>query len=69
MKKIYEDAPANNVGGGEIAGLGVDKEGVPGSGEPGKYVGKRKRKHTPILIAMLKRLQGNGKPLRQIIKG
>lgn len=67
MKKIYEDAPANNVGGGEVAGMGVDKEGSPGSGEPGKYVGKRKL--TPILIAMLKRLQGNGKPLRQILKG
>jgi len=68
MKKIYEDVPANNVGGGEVAGIGVDKDGSPGSGEPGKHRNKM-RKSNPVLFAMIKRLQGNGKPLRQILKG
>lgn len=68
MKKIYEDVPANNVGGGEVAGIGVDKDGSPGSGEPGKHRNKT-RKSNPVLFAMIKRLQGNGKPLRQILKG
>jgi hypothetical protein len=30
-----EEAPANAVGGGNIAGMGVNKPGRPGSGEPG----------------------------------
>ena len=36
MKKVYEDAPTVNVGGGDIAGVGVPKEGKPANwGEPG----------------------------------
>ncbi len=30
MKKLKEDAPANSVGGGNIAGLGVGPKGEPG---------------------------------------
>lgn len=39
-EEMDEDAPANAVGGGAIAGLGVDHPDYPGSGEPGK---KKKR--------------------------
>lgn len=36
MKKVYEDAPTVNVGGGDIAGAGVSKAGKPANwGEPG----------------------------------
>ena len=38
-----EDAPANAVGGGNIAGLGVDHPDYPGSGEPGVRKKKKKR--------------------------
>ena len=41
-QEIDEDAPANAVGGGAIAGLGVDHPDYPGSGEPGK----KKKKDT-----------------------
>ena len=34
-KLAKEEAPANAVGGGNIAGMGVNKPGRPGSGEPG----------------------------------
>ena len=35
MKKVYEDAPTVNVGGGDIAGAGVSKAGKPANwGEP-----------------------------------
>jgi len=44
-QEIDEDAPANAVGGGAIAGLGVDHPDYPGSGEPGK---KKKKKDTLI---------------------
>ena len=43
-QEIDEDAPANAVGGGAIAGLGVDHPDYPGSGEPGK----KKKKNTLI---------------------
>ncbi len=33
--EMSEEAPANAVGSGNIAGMGVDKPGRPGSGEPG----------------------------------
>jgi|TARA_B110000902_G_scaffold200286_1_gene227444 hypothetical protein len=42
---IDEDAPTNSVGGGAIAGAGVDHPNYPGSGEPGK---KKKKKGTLI---------------------
>ena len=45
-QEVDEDAPANAAGGGAIAGLGVDKPGYPGSGEPG--VKKKKKKDTLI---------------------
>ena len=45
-QSMEEDAPANAAGGGAIAGLGVDKPGYPGSGEPG--VKKKKKKETLI---------------------
>ena len=38
MKKVYEDAPTVNVGGGDIAGVGVSKAGKPANwGEPGVH--------------------------------
>ena len=40
---MEEDAPANAVGGGNIAGLGVDHPDYPGSGEPGVRKKKKKR--------------------------
>ena len=43
---MEEDAPANAVGGGNVAGLGVDHPDYPGSGEPG--VRKKKKKNTLI---------------------
>ena len=43
-QEIDEDAPANAVGGGAIAGAGVDHPDYPGSGEPGK----KKKKNTLI---------------------
>ena len=44
---IEEDAPASSVGGGNIAGLGVDHPDRPGSGEPG--VDPKKKKKRPRL--------------------
>ena len=43
-QEIDEDAPAHAVGGGAIAGAGVDHPDYPGSGEPGK----KKKKDTLI---------------------
>ena len=43
-QSMEEDAPTNAAGGGAIAGLGVDKPGYPGSGEPGV----KKKKETLI---------------------
>ena len=43
-QEIDEAAPANAVGGGAIAGAGVDHPDYPGSGEPGK----KKKKDTLI---------------------
>ena len=40
---IEEDAPANQAGSGNIAGLGVDHPDRPGSGEPGIRKKKKKR--------------------------
>ena len=39
---IEEDAPANQAGSGNIAGLGVDHPDRPGSGEPGMRKKKKK---------------------------
>jgi hypothetical protein len=44
-QEIDEDAPTNSVGGGAIAGAGVDHPDYPGSGEPGK---KKKKRNTLI---------------------
>jgi hypothetical protein len=41
---IEEDAPANQAGSGNIAGLGVDHPDRPGSGEPGMPPRKKKKK-------------------------
>ena len=45
---IEEDAPASSVGGGNIAGLGIDHPDQPGSGEPGIDPKKKKKRHTLI---------------------
>ena len=41
---IEEDAPANQAGSGNIAGLGVDHPDRPGSGEPGMLPRKKKKR-------------------------
>jgi hypothetical protein len=46
IDRFTEDAPANSVGGGQIAGIGIGDQG-----EPGVY--KRKRSRT--ILAMVKR--------------
>jgi hypothetical protein len=40
-REIEEDAPASGMGGGNIAGGGIDHPDRPGSGEPGKKKKKR----------------------------
>lgn len=52
IKSLGEDAPVNAVGGGNIAGMGVDKPGKPGSGEPGVY---KKKKKDLVIVPMQKR--------------
>jgi len=58
-----EDAPANNVGGGNIAGVGVGPAGEPGI--------KKKKKKT-IVMSMLKRnikenFDNNNVMLKQVL--
>lgn len=56
-KPLYEDgAPANNAGGGSIAGIGVGPQG-----EPGLKVDSNKRKLIPRIKKILKRDRTNGK--------
>ena len=45
---VKEDAPTMGVGGGHIAGLGIDHPDRPGSGEPGIDPKKKKKRHTLI---------------------
>ena len=64
MKK-NEDAPANNVGGGNIAGVGVGPAGEPG------VMPKKKKKKT-IIMGMLKRnikenFDNNNVMLKQVL--
>lgn len=47
-KPIQEDMPANNVGGGAIAGLGVGPQGEPG-------VNKKKKRSLIPLMAFMRR--------------
>lgn len=42
LKKIQEEAPANAVGGGRVAGLGVGSQGEPGRNAVMKKMIKRK---------------------------
>ena len=51
---ISEDAPANAVGGGAVAGMGVDKPGRPGSGEPGVKKTKYKQQNV-VMTQIMKR--------------
>jgi len=60
-----EDAPANNVGGGNIAGVGIGPAGEPGI--------KKKKKKT-IVMGMLKRnikenFDNNNVMLKQVLDG
>lgn len=41
-KGVNEDVPTNSVGGGDVSGIGVDKPGKEGSGQPGVYRKVRK---------------------------
>ena len=64
---VKEDAPVNNVGGGNIAGLGVGA-----AGEPGINVKKKKKK--TILMGTIKRnikenFDNNSVLLKQILDG
>ena len=60
---LEEDAPASSVGGGNIAGLGVDHPDRPGSGEPGIDPKKKKKKHT--LIDRNGKIDGRTKAYRE----
>ena len=57
MKKVYEDAPVNNVGGGGIAGVGVGPAGEPGVSVKAqkKRYGNTKSIPTPVIINMMRR--------------
>lgn len=64
---VQEDAPANNVGGGNIAGVGVGPAGEPG------IMPKKKKKKT-IIMGMLKRnikenFDNNNVMLKQVLDG
>ena len=64
-KKILEDAPVNNVGGGNIAGVGVGPAGEPGI--------KKKKKKT-IVMGNIKRnvkenFDNNNVVLKQVLDG
>lgn len=52
LRQIREEAATVNAGGGNVAGLGIDAPGKPGSGEPG--VNKKKKS----IIGMLRRKLG-----------
>jgi hypothetical protein len=70
MKK-NEDAPVNNVGGGNIAGVGVGPAGEPGI--VGQGFGKRKKKKS-IVMGTLKRnikenFDNNNVMLKQVLDG
>ena len=60
---IEEDAPASSVGGGNIAGIGIDHPDRPGSGEPGIDPKKKKRKQT--LIDRNGKIDGRTKSYRE----
>ena len=60
---IEEDAPASSVGGGNIAGIGVDHPDRPGSGEPGFDPKKKKKKQ--ILIDRSGKIDGRSKSYRE----
>jgi hypothetical protein len=62
---VQEDAPVNNVGGGNIAGVGVGPAGEPG-------INKKKKK--TIVMGMLKRnikekFDNNNIVLKQVLDG
>jgi hypothetical protein len=64
-QKIKEDAPANNVGGGNIAGVGVGPAGEPGI---------KKKKKKSIVMGMMKRkvqenTDNNNVMLKQVLDG
>jgi len=64
-KEVVEDAPVNNVGGGNIAGVGVGVDGEPGV---------KKKKKKSIVIGNLKRKitennYDNNVILKQILDG
>ena len=68
---VQEDVPANNVGGGNIAGVGVGPAGEPGI--VGQGFEKRKKKKT-IVMGTLKRnikenFDNNNIMLKQVLDG
>jgi len=68
---VKEDAPVNNVGGGNIAGVGVGPAGEPGI--VGQGFGKRRKKDKTVL-GMIKRnikenYDNNNVILKQVLDG
>lgn len=60
-KKVYEDAPVNNAGGGNVAGIGVGPQGEPGVTPKvqRKRYGSTKSIPTPVILNMLRRKAPN----------
>lgn len=54
LRKVYEDAPTNNVGSGNIAGLGVGPDGEPGV-HPKHQPKKKRTVDTKTIIKALVR--------------
>lgn len=52
-KSVNEDVPVNAVGGGQVAGLGVNNPAIPNQAEPG--VNKKKRKALQPFMTFIRR--------------
>jgi hypothetical protein len=57
-RKLLEDAPISNVGGGQIAGTGIGPNGEPGKTPPGK---KRKKGELPTTSMFTRKALGIAK--------
>jgi len=63
---IKEDAPTNNVGSGNIAGMGVGAQGEPPGVQSSKYVKNNKRDTKTIFSNVQRRLS---KPIMEVKRG
>lgn len=64
FKNISEDAPANNVGSGNIAGVGVGPDGEPGIKKT-KYQKKNEKEAPDPIMSPIRRR----KSFREFMKG